>query len=212
MAQSVIMREKSPRKSVAASPAKRKSSSQESLRKINKAARSLFLERGYDGARPQDIARKAGLGHGTFYLHYDDKLSCFLFFAEEARRELEAYVCARQIPDKSLTDRLADTAEAILDYSRESPGMFRVAMADIRVIAPKISTYSNLFARWGEEWTERIRNSIRSGDMSASCEAAVVGPAIASGGSNSRLLLGTRTCNIKRPGSTYDAADRQVIS
>ncbi len=50
----------------------------ESLAKIKRAARKLFVERGYHATRPQDIAREAGLGHGTFYLHYADKKACFL--------------------------------------------------------------------------------------------------------------------------------------
>ena len=37
----------------------------ESLAKLKQAARKLFVERGYDATRPQDIARQAGLGHGT---------------------------------------------------------------------------------------------------------------------------------------------------
>src|SRR5678810_1117620 len=64
----------------------------ESLAKIKRAARKLFVERGYHATRPQDIAREAGLGHGTFYLHYPDKKACFLAFVEDAREELDAFV------------------------------------------------------------------------------------------------------------------------
>ena len=64
----------------------------ESLSKIKSAARKLFVERGYDATRPQDIAREAGLGHGTFYLHYPDKRACFLAFVEEAREEMDVHV------------------------------------------------------------------------------------------------------------------------
>src|SRR5215831_14210053 len=61
----------------------------ESLARLKQAARKLFVERGYDATRPQDIAREAGLGHGTFYLHYADKRACFLSFVEDARAELD---------------------------------------------------------------------------------------------------------------------------
>src|SRR5687767_11374305 len=64
----------------------------ESLARLKAAARKLFVERGYDATRPQDIARAAGLGHGTFYLHYPDKRACFLAFIAEARRELDDHV------------------------------------------------------------------------------------------------------------------------
>ena len=55
----------------------------ESLAKLKRAARKLFVERGYHATRPQDIAREAGLGHGTFYLHYPDKKACFLAFVDD---------------------------------------------------------------------------------------------------------------------------------
>src|ERR1700743_3834419 len=49
----------------------------ESLSRLKASARKLFVERGYHATRPQDIAREAGLGHGTFYLHFPDKRPCF---------------------------------------------------------------------------------------------------------------------------------------
>src|SRR5271166_5094372 len=81
----------------------------ESLAKIKRAARKLFVERGYHATRPQDIAREAGLGHGTFYLHFPDKRACFLAFVEDARQELDAHVRARVGEHRSLEDLVANT-------------------------------------------------------------------------------------------------------
>src|SRR5271166_7129267 len=81
----------------------------ERLAKIKKAARKLFVERGYHATRPQDIAREAGLGHGTFYLHFPDKRACFLAFVEDARQELDAHVRARVGEHRSLEDLVANT-------------------------------------------------------------------------------------------------------
>ena len=77
----------------------------ESLARLKQAARKLFVERGYDATRPQDIAREAGLGHGTFYLHYPDKRACFFSFVEDARQELDAHLHARRAPGASLEQR-----------------------------------------------------------------------------------------------------------
>src|SRR6204780_4410126 len=80
----------------------------ESLAKIKAAARKLFVERGYHATRPQDIAREAGLGHGTFYLHYTDKRACFLAFVEDARQELNEYVADART-EGTLEERIAAT-------------------------------------------------------------------------------------------------------
>src|SRR6201987_1394528 len=85
----------------------------ESLPKIKKAARKLFVERGYHATRPQDIAREAGLGHGTFYLHYPDKKACFLAFVDDAREELDVHVRGARRPGQSLEQEIAATLEWI---------------------------------------------------------------------------------------------------
>src|SRR5579871_6882093 len=89
----------------------------DSLERIKRAARKLFVERGYHATRPQDIAREAGLGHGTFYLHFPDKRACFLAFVDEAREELDVYLRLRRVPGASLEERIGATIAAIYDYS-----------------------------------------------------------------------------------------------
>src|ERR1700751_3715083 len=89
----------------------------ESLPKIKKAARKLFVERGYHATRPQDIAREAGLGHGTFYLHFPDKRACFLAFVEDARQELNAYIREHVGERRSLEEQIASTLHAIFEYT-----------------------------------------------------------------------------------------------
>src|SRR5450631_4780909 len=79
----------------------------ESLAKIKRAARKLFVERGYHATRPQDIAREAGLGHGTFYLHYPDKRACFLSFVEDARQELDGHLHNYRADNQTLEQRIA---------------------------------------------------------------------------------------------------------
>src|SRR3954454_1710531 len=106
----------------------------ESLSKIKGAARKLFVERGYDSTRPQDIAREAGLGHGTFYLHFPDKRACFLGFVEDAREELDAFVQARVPADAPLEVLIAATLNAMYDYAHTHPGVLGAAMTDEAVI------------------------------------------------------------------------------
>src|ERR1051325_7529425 len=106
----------------------------ESLAKLKKSARRLFVERGYHATRPQDIAREAGLGHGTFYQHFPDKRACFLSFVEEARHELDAYVRTRLPQNASLESLIANTLNGIYDYAQSHPGVLNAAMTDEAVI------------------------------------------------------------------------------
>jgi AcrR family transcriptional regulator len=136
----------------------------ESLAKLKRAARKLFVERGYHATRPQDIAREAGLGHGTFYLHYPDKRACFLAFVDDAREELDSYLRARRMPGASLENRIASMLNAIYDYSESHPGVLSAAMTDESVIDAEGVQADPLLVRWGRDWAEIVREAAAEGE------------------------------------------------
>src|SRR6201996_5323974 len=149
----------------------------ESLARLKQAARKLFVERGYDATRPQDIAREAGLGHGTFYLHYPDKRACFLSFVDDARQELDDHVRARRTPHASLEQRIATSLSAIYEYADMHPGVLRAAMTDQMVIDAEGVEARPLLMQWGNEWAEMLREAARDGSACASYDAEIVGQA-----------------------------------
>jgi AcrR family transcriptional regulator len=156
-------------------PARRKP---ESLAKLKRAARKLFVERGYHATRPQDIAREAGLGHGTFYLHFPDKRACFLAFVEEARTELDDHVRARVGAHQTLEELIANTLHAIYTYSESHPGVLGAAMTDEAVIDAEGVQAMPLLQRWGRDWAETVRNAAEQGRGARLYDPDVVGQAI----------------------------------
>jgi AcrR family transcriptional regulator len=150
----------------------------DSLERIKRAARKLFVERGYHATRPQDIAREAGLGHGTFYLHYPDKRACFLAFVDEARAELDEHVRAHRVQGGSLEQVIAATLNAIYDYSDSHPGVLNAAMTDESVIDAEGVQATPLLTRWGQEWAEMVRHAAADGKACSSFDADIIGQAI----------------------------------
>ena len=150
----------------------------ESLGRLKAAARRLFVERGYHATRPQDIAREAGLGHGTFYLHFSDKRACFLAFVDEAREELDVYLRLRRVPGASLEERIGATIAAIYDYSESHPGVLRAAMTDEMVIDAEGAQATPLLVRWGEEWAALVSSAAEKGQACKSYNAEIIGQAI----------------------------------
>ena len=150
----------------------------ESLAKLKRAARKLFVERGYHATRPQDIAREAGLGHGTFYLHYPDKKACFLAFVDEARAELSEFMRDRQPKEKSLEATIAANLKAIYEYGAEHPGVLAAAMTDESVIDAEGAQAVPLLVRWGMDWAEITRQAMRDGLACTTYNADIVGQAI----------------------------------
>jgi AcrR family transcriptional regulator len=151
---------------------------QESLAKLKRAARKLFVERGYHATRPQDIAREAGLGHGTFYLHYPDKKACFLAFVDDAREELHEFMIARQPTEKTLENTIAANLKGIYEYSAEHPGVLAAAMTDELVIDAEGAQATPLLVRWGFDWADVVREAMRNGQACKSYNPEIAGQAI----------------------------------
>lgn len=159
-----------------ARPARRRP---ESLAKLKRAARKLFVERGYHATRPQDIAREANLGHGTFYLHYDDKRACFLAFVEDARIELQQYVDSRvAASDGSLEHTIAASLNAIYDYAESHPGVLSAAMTDEAVIDAEGVQAVPLLVRWGRDWALHLQHGMDNGTAARIYNADIIGQAI----------------------------------
>jgi AcrR family transcriptional regulator len=151
----------------------------ESRKRLLAAARKLFVAKGYHAARPQDISRAAGLGHGTFYLHFKDKRECFLAFVDEARAELDAAVIARTAGAKNLSQVLEAALIAIYDYAEENQGVLSTAMMDEAVIASGgDGAEDTLIQRWGEEWGELLREQAKDGLVAKDFDFAIIGQAI----------------------------------
>jgi len=150
----------------------------ESLSKLKRSARKLFVERGYHATRPQDIAREAGLGHGTFYLHYPDKRACFFAFVDAARQELDVYVRLRRVTGATLEERIGATIAAIYDYSQSHPGVLRAAMTDETLIDADGVQQTPLLVRWGREWAGMLRQNADNDAICRSYDWDIVGQAI----------------------------------
>lgn len=150
----------------------------DSRRKLLDAARKLFVARGYHDTRPQDIARAAGLGHGTFYLHFPDKRACFLAFVEEARAELDAEVFGRAEKTDSFAQMVEVMLNAIYDYGEKHPGVLLTAMSDESVISTEGPRERSLVEKWAAGWGDLIQRHVASGQVAPGYDPFVIGAAI----------------------------------
>lgn len=119
-------------------------------RRLLRAARRLFVERGFHGTRPQDIAREAGVGSGTFYLHFADKEAVFLAFAEQVQQQLIGEYEANLIGIVELRDRLAVILRTLASFGARYPGLLHVAFSDPIAIAPDEPRAWKIYDRLGE--------------------------------------------------------------
>jgi AcrR family transcriptional regulator len=148
---------------------------QESRRKLMLAARKLFVERGYHDTRPQDISREAGVGHGTFYLHFEDKLDCFIAFTEEAANELDAVLQAHLVGKGTLEEVVREILVATSEYTLVNPGVLAAALTDVSVLWKGDMGRKAPATRWAEGWTAVLEELKRVGQVSADVDTRLAG-------------------------------------
>jgi AcrR family transcriptional regulator len=102
---------------------------QSTIGRLRDAGAEVFAAKGYHSASVDDIVRQAGLGRGTFYKYFDDKLDLLVVLAEESVQRLQLLNFAfskfrpgRQASGTALRDWLRD----FLAFHRRYSGLFRV--------------------------------------------------------------------------------------
>ncbi|MEX0840050.1 MAG: TetR/AcrR family transcriptional regulator [Parvibaculum sp.] len=139
------------------------------------AARKLFVERGYHETRPQDISREAGVGHGTFYLHFEDKLDCFLAFTEEAAEELEVFLERHLANAGTLEDGIREILLAIFEYSDANPGVLAATLTDVSVLWKGDTGRKMPADRWAEGWIKALEHWKATGEALADLDSRLAG-------------------------------------
>ncbi|HEX7776016.1 MAG TPA: TetR/AcrR family transcriptional regulator [Parvibaculum sp.] len=139
------------------------------------AARRLFVERGYHDTRPQDISKEAGVGHGTFYLHFEDKLDCFLAFTDEAAKELEAVLNKHLENAGTFEDVIREILIGTHEYGEEHPGVLAAALTDVTVLSKGDTGRKTASVRWAEGWASLIERWKATGEVAADVDSRLAG-------------------------------------
>lgn len=150
----------------------------DSLERIKVSARKLFIERGYHVTRPQDIAREAGLGHGTFYLHFQDKRDCFFSFVEDARSEFYAFMRKSVGDCASIEEVIAGSLIAMFEFSDRHPGLLNAVMLDEVLIDAEGRRHQTMLQRWGKDWAQVVRDGMRERTVAPLFDPEIIGQAI----------------------------------
>ncbi len=88
------------------------------------AARSLFIEKGYNSATMQDIADRAELGRRTLYMYFKTKDEIVSSIALEIIGELCRIVKDASFRGLNGRERMENVAQCFVEYYRSRPGDF----------------------------------------------------------------------------------------
>lgn len=83
---------------------------------ILRAARAVFVERGYLAARVEDIARRAGLSKGAVYFYYASKRDLFLALVREEQETTYSFLDDADHDPRPAQVKLIDLGRQYVEY------------------------------------------------------------------------------------------------
>jgi len=110
-------------------PRRRRLSRERRRELIEQAAAELFAERGFAGARLEDIAVRAGITKQLLYRHFPDKTALYLALLERHRADLPTFTAAMPTSG-TLDERLRALIEAWLDYVQTHTHAWKMLFRD----------------------------------------------------------------------------------
>ncbi len=106
---------------------RREQETEQTRQLIVEAARVLFADNGYDNVTVRDIASRAGISHGTIYLHFQDKSDLLYQVSEEQFRRLLDRL--RRLPrTRPAIVRLKDALLEVLRFGIREPNDYQLMM------------------------------------------------------------------------------------
>lgn len=155
----------------------------ETRRRILAAAREVFLRDGFMETNLNEVARKAGVGKGTLYRHFENKAELYVAvltendggFFEAARRAID--------PESGALRQLRQAADFYIDFWKRHPESFRVIWAVqnrelIGGLSPALlERVAGIFERPVRFLERVVRAGVESGELRA-CDPWVTANAL----------------------------------
>lgn len=102
---------------------------------ILRAARAIFIERGYLSARVEDIAARAGLSKGAVYFYFESKREIFDALVEEELAVTRSFLAEAERDGRPAVIKLLDLGRKYLDYfaGLKTPPRFFLLMSELAI-------------------------------------------------------------------------------
>ncbi|UCE86767.1 MAG: TetR/AcrR family transcriptional regulator [Deltaproteobacteria bacterium] len=146
-------------------------------RRLKGAGTALFARRGLHGTTTAQIAHRAGVASGTFYLHFRDKHALFreiVFEALDALRDRLADASARAAADP--VARVRERATELLAFADENRNLVRVLFGREHEAGELAEAVIDELVSGIEE---RLRGRIAAGAVPSGLHPAVAAQALA---------------------------------
>lgn len=143
---------------------------------ILRAARAVFIEKGFSAARVQDVARRAGLSKGAVYFYFASKRDLLQALVEEEHELTLSFLEQAAGDTRPAPIKLLDLGRQYLDYfaGLKSPPRFFILMTEMAIRDEEIRTrVVEIHERFVEELARIIADGQTQGHFASVDPVAV---------------------------------------
>jgi len=99
---------------------------------IIRAARAVFVEKGYMAARVEDVAKRASLSKGAVYFYFSSKRELFMALVQEEHENTYSFLERAEQDERPAAVKLLDLGQQYLNYfaGLKSPPRFFLMMCE----------------------------------------------------------------------------------
>jgi AcrR family transcriptional regulator len=157
-------------------PGLRERNKRAKLEKISRAARSLFIRRGYDATTLRQIAAKAGVGLGTLFSYAADKRDLLFLIINDDIEAMNRRAFAEAPDDGSLLEQLVAIFRRFFEFFGQQPNLSRIVLKELTFYAagPQAQRFQRGRADVLARLAEVVRAAQRAGTIGTGEDAAEI--------------------------------------
>lgn len=179
---------------------------------IISGALKVFVRKGYHNSTIADIATELGIGHGTIYRYYKNKLDIFCHVIDKAISEIAALI-STESPETSNSleeyrEQLNRIGKSMSNLFSDNEDLIRILLNEALVnksMREKIMEAVDLFAQYTERY---LKNGLSKGFLRQNLDTHTTAYAV-----NAMIIEATRHASIsKKPEETIHIWTNAIVS
>ncbi|WP_312966495.1 TetR/AcrR family transcriptional regulator [Acinetobacter gerneri] len=154
-----------------------------------------FSERGYHQTAISDIAKRLGIGHGTFYRHFENKRDILEKVIVDTMLKINQLLSGENAPQavNNLQEyrlQCERIAEQFIEFARENPRTLKLILLEATSIDTEMTRYiQNLLEVSGLMTANYLQNGVQLGFLRENLDVNATGHAIIGMITNGALLF-----------------------
>ncbi|GAC1377648.1 MAG: TetR/AcrR family transcriptional regulator [Aquirhabdus sp.] len=151
---------------------------------IIQAAFEEFSAKGYHQTAISDIAKRLGIGHGTFYRHFQNKRDILEHVINDVTTKIVNVLSEENAPNAAATledyrEQISRIIERLIPIMIENPGIARLMLFEATSIDPEMTQRLMTILDWGGRLTASyMENGVKLGFFRADLDTEATGHAV----------------------------------